>query len=155
MRRKKKIKRNIVPDVKYNDITVTKFINYLMRGGKKSVARRVFYNCFDILAKKSKKDPLEVFKRAVVNAAPMLEVKSRRIGGAHYQVPHEVRGERQQTLAFRWIIQAAKSAKGKPMSEKLANELLAASKNQGTAIKKKDDTYRMAEANKAFAHFAR
>lgn len=155
MRRKHKIKRDITPDVKYNDEIAAKFINALMRDGKKAVARRVFYDCFDMLAQKTKKDPLEIFKKALANVAPVVEVKSRRIGGANYQVPMEVRGERRQTLAFRWLIQAARSAKGKPMSEKLAAEFLAASQNQGAAIKKRDDTHRMAEANKAFAHFAR
>lgn len=155
MRRKQASKRDIKPEVKYNDVLAAKFINYLMREGKKSTATQVLYNCFDILEKKTKKDPVEIFKKAISNASPFLEVKSRRIGGATYQVPLEVRGDRRQNLACRWIINAARSAKGKPMAEKLASELMAASRNEGAAVKKKDDTHRMAEANKAFAHFAR
>ena len=133
---------------------MAKFINYIMKEGKKSTAQRVVYGAFENIEKQIKKDPLEIFDQAVKNASPILEVKSRRIGGAHYQVPREVRGERRIALAFRWIIQAAKSKKGKPMSIKLAAELIEASQNQGAAIKKKQDTHRMAEANRAFAHFA-
>jgi len=155
MRRKKKIKRTINPDPKYNNTLVAKFINQLMKRGKKSVAQRVLYRAFDILIEKSKtEDPLEIFDQAIKNVSPLVEVKSRRIGGAHYQVPREVRGERRTTLAIRWLIQAARAKKGKPMAEKLAAELLDASKNTGVAVKKKEDTHRMAEANKAFAHFA-
>ena len=130
-----------------------KFINYLMSGGKKNTARNVLYGAFDILEKQDK-DPLEIFDMAIKNVTPTVEVRSRRIGGANYQVPREVRGERKMSLAFRWIIKAAQSRKGKPMAERLVQELLDASQNQGTAIKKKQDTHRMAEANKAFAHFA-
>lgn len=155
MRRKKKIKRDINPDPKYNNSLVAKFINHLMKQGKKSVAQRVLYNSFEIIKKSSKsKDPLEVFDQAIKNVSPLVEVKSRRIGGAHYQVPREVRGERKTTLAIRWIIQAAKAKKGKPMAQKLAEELIEASQNTGAAVKKKQDTHRIAEANKAFAHFA-
>jgi small subunit ribosomal protein S7 len=155
MRRKKKIKREINPDPKYNNILVAKFINQLMKDGKKSVAQRVFYQAFEILSKKEKtKDPLEIFDQAIKNTSPLVEVRTRRIGGAHYQVPREVRGERRTTLAIRWLIQAARNKKGKPMAQKLAAEFLDASKNTGTAVKKKEDTHRMAEANKAFAHFA-
>jgi len=155
MRRKKKIKKTISPDPRYDNILVAKFINQLMKQGKKSVAQRVLYRAFEILAKQDKKkEPLEMFDQAVKNVSPLVEVKSRRIGGAHYQVPREVRGERRTTLAIRWLIQATKAKKGKPMAEKLAAELLDASKNTGTAVKKKEDTHRMAEANKAFAHFA-
>jgi small subunit ribosomal protein S7 len=155
MRRKKKIKRDINPDPKYNNGLVAKFINHLMKQGKKSVAQRVLYNAFEIIKKSSKsKDPLEIFDQAVKNVSPLVEVKSRRIGGAHYQVPREVRGERKITLAIRWIIQAAKAKKGKPMAQKLAEELIDASQNTGAAVKKKQDTHRIAEANKAFAHFA-
>lgn len=153
MRRKKKIKRPIQHDPKYNNSLVAKFINHLMFEGKKSTAQRVIYDTFDILEKK-KKEPLETFDLAIKNVSPLLEVKSRRIGGAHYQVPREVRGERRITLAIRWIIQAARTKKGKPMAEKLATELIEASQNTGAAIKKKQDTHRMAEANRAFAHFA-
>ncbi len=155
MRRKKKVKREISSDPKYNNTLVAKFINHLMKGGKKSVAQKVLYDAFGILKKSAKsKDPLEIFDQAIRNVSPLLEVKSRRIGGAHYQVPREVRGERRVTLAIRWIIQAAKTKKGKPMAEKLAEELIDASNNTGTAVRKKQDTHRLAEANKAFAHFA-
>jgi len=157
MRRKRKIKKIIKLDPKYDNILAGKFINHLMSDGKKSVAQRVLYDAFDILgkAKEAKgKEPLEVFEQAVRNVSPLLEVKSRRVGGAHYQVPREVRGERKITLAIRWIIKAAKSKKGKPMSARLADELLAAFQNTGDAIKKKQDTRRMADANRAFAHFS-
>ncbi|QQG45016.1 MAG: 30S ribosomal protein S7 [Candidatus Sungiibacteriota bacterium] len=154
MRRKKKFQREITSDQKYSNVQVAKFINYVMRKGKKSTAQRVVYKTFDLIEKKYKQDPLGVFTTAVQNAGPTLEVRSRRIGGATYQVPREVRGDRRQALAFRWILGAARSKKGKPMHEKLAEELVAATKNEGVAIKKKLDTHRMAEANKAFAHFA-
>lgn len=154
MRRKKKIKKTIQPDFRYDSVLVAKFINHLMRGGKKSTAQRVFYGALEILREKKKdQEPLEVFEKAVKNASPILEVKSRRIGGANYQVPREVRGERKIALAFRWLIKAARTRKGKPMAEKLAEELIEASQNTGAAIRKKQDTHRMAEANKAFAHF--
>ena len=125
-----------------------------MSSGKKSVARSVVYEALDIAGKKAKKEPLAIFDEAIKNASPALEVRSRRVGGANYQVPREVRPERQVTLAMRWLIQAARSKKGKPMAEKLAEELVLASKNEGAAIKKKEDTHKMAEANRAFAHFA-
>ena len=125
-----------------------------MKKGKKDVARKVVYKTFTLIEKKYNQEPLGVFETAMRNVGPALEVKSRRIGGATYQVPREVRGERRQALAFRWILDAARSKKGKPMHEKLAEELIAATKNEGSAIKKKMDTHRMAEANKAFAHFA-
>lgn len=153
MRRKQKAKRIILPDSRYQNIMVAKFINYLMHGGKKTIACKVLYGAFDIL-EKQKKNPLEVFEQALKNVTPTVEVRSKRVGGANYQVPREVRGERKIALTFRWIIGAARSRKGKPMAEKLAQEFLEASQNQGTAIKKKMDTHRMAEANKAFAHFA-
>ena len=155
MRRKRKIKRIINPDPKYNNTLVAKFINHLMKKGKKSVAQKIFYDSFKILKKTDKdKNPLEIFDQAIKNVSPFVEVKSRRIGGAHYQVPREVRGERKITLAIRWLIQAAKAKKGKPMAQKLASEFLDASKNTGLAVKKRQDIHRMAEANKAFAHFA-
>jgi small subunit ribosomal protein S7 len=154
MRRKKKIKREIVPDPQYGNVMVAKFINYVMRRGKKSVAHKVAYRTFNILGEKYKQEPLAVFDAAIKNVGPALEVKSRRIGGATYQVPREVRGERKFFLACNWILVAARNRKGKPMAEKLAEELLAASKNEGAAVKKRLDTHRMAEANKAFAHFA-
>ncbi len=153
MRRKRKYQREILPDPRYQNVVVAKFINRLMQRGKKSVARKIVYDCFDILAKQEK-DPIQIFDEAIKNVSPQLEVKSKRIGGANYQVPREVRGERKLTLAIRWIINAAQAKKGKPMAQKLAEELLSASRNEGTAIKKKQDTHRMAEANKAFAHFS-
>ena len=154
MRRKRKVKRQIQSDSKYNSALVAKFINHIMKEGKKSTAQRVVYSAFENIEKQIKKDPLEVFDQAIKNASPLLEVKSRRIGGAHYQVPREVKGERKTTLAMRWIIRAARSRKGKPMAEKLAHELVEASQNMGAAIKKKQDVHRMAESNRAFAHFA-
>jgi len=155
MRRKKREIRQIQPDLKYNNMLVSKLINTLMWSGQKNVARRIVYDCFDIVGGKTKKDPIQVFEEAMRNTSPFLEVKSRRIGGATYQVPMEVRGERRMTLAMRWVIGAARSKKGKPMREKLAEELVLASRNEGDAVKKKENTHRMAEANKAFAHFAR
>ncbi len=154
MRRKKKEKRIILPDPVYNNVTVAKFINQVMRRGGKTIAQKIVYRAFEIIKEKTKKNPLEVFNLALANASPLLEVRPRRIGGATYQVPREVRGDRRLTLAMRWIIMAAKSKKGKPMREKLAEELINASNNTGAAIKKKEDTHRMAEANRAFAHFA-
>lgn len=154
MARQKREKRNILADSVYNSVIVTKFINQVMRQGKKNIAKKIVYGAFDILKEKTKKEPLEVFEMALENASPILEVRPKRIGGATYQVPREVQGNRRMTLAFRWIIGAAKSRKGKPMVEKLANELIEASENRGPAIKKKEDTHRMAEANRAFAHFA-
>lgn len=154
MRRKRKIKKIVRSDYKYNSSVVAKFISYLMKDGKKSVAEKVFYNSFDAI-NQTKKDALEIFDQAVKNVSPLVEIRSRRIGGANYQVPCEVRGDRRFALASRWIIAAARKRKGKPMAQKLAAEFLDAAKNEGTAIKKKQDTHRMAEANKAFAHFAR
>lgn len=154
MRRKRKIKREIIPDPKYANVTVAKFVNYVMRKGKKEKAQKIVYGAFDLIQEKYKEDPLNVFNAALQNAGPTLEVKSRRIGGATYQVPREVRGDRKMALTCRWILGAARSRKGAPMHKKLAEELVAASKNEGAAIKKKLDTHRMAEANKAFAHFA-
>lgn len=148
--------RNIAgSDIKYGSTKVEKFINSLMWSGKKSTARKVVYDAFEIIKEKTKtEDPLEVFETALRNVGPQMEVRSRRIGGANYQVPREVRPERKQALAFRWILLAARAGKGKPMAEKLAAELISAAKGEGSAVKKKDDTHRMAEANKAFAHFA-
>lgn len=154
-RRKKRVKRDIQPDPVYNSAIVSKLINYIMRRGKKTIARKIVYGAFDIIKNNTKKDPVEVFDLAIQNASPLLEIKPKRVGGATYQVPMEVRGERKLALAFRWIIGAARSKKGKPMKDKLAEELISASKNEGSAIKKKEDTHRMAEANRAFAHFAR
>jgi len=154
-RRKKRVEREIQPDPQYNSKQIAKFINYIMQGGKKETARRIVYDAFDMIRNKTETDPLEVFSRAIRNVSPLLEVRSRRVGGANYQIPFPVRGDRKFTLSSRWIIEAARSKKGKRMAEKLFLELMDASKNQGRAVKKKEDTHRMAEANKAFAHFAR
>ncbi|MBI2033562.1 MAG: 30S ribosomal protein S7, partial [Candidatus Liptonbacteria bacterium] len=132
-----------------------RFVNYVMKDGKKSVAEKVVYGALEAIKNSTKDDPIKIFEKAIVNTSPLLEVASKRIGGANYQIPREVRPERQFILATRWIIAAARSKKGKPMAVKLAEELIAASKNEGAAIKKKQDTHRMAEANRAFAHFAR
>ena len=141
--------------MKYNSLRVEKFINSVMRDGKKSTARKVVYDALDFIKEKTKdENPVELFETAIRNVGPAMEVRSRRVGGANYQVPREVRPERKQALAFRWILIAARGKKGKPMHEKLAEELILASKNEGSAIKKKEDTLRMAESNKAFAHFA-
>ncbi len=154
MRGKQAPKRKRKPDPKYGNDDLAKFINFVMQRGKKSIAQKIVYGAFDIIAEKTKQKPIEVFDLAIRNVSPVLEVKSRRIGGANYQVPIEVKGDRKLTLSMRWIIAAAKSRKGKPMHEKLAFELIDASQKQGEAIKKKDDVHRMAEANRAFAHFA-
>ncbi len=154
MRRKTKIKKYIIPDQRYDNPLVSKLINYVMREGKKSVAQKVVYTSFDIIKEKTKVSPIEIFDRAMRNITPSIEVKSRRVGGANYQVPQPVRNERKVQLAFRWLLLAAKSKKGKPMAEKLAEELMLASNNEGSAIRKKLDTHRMAEANRAFAHFS-
>ncbi len=154
MRRKTKIKKVNNFDPLYKDPLVGRFINYIMRQGKKSTAQGVVYKSFDIIKEKTKSNPLEIFDKAIKNISPSLEVKSRRVGGANYQVPQPVRAERKIQLAFRWIINAAKAKKGKSMAEKLAEELMLAVNNEGSAIKKKLDTHRMAEANRAFAHFS-
>ncbi len=154
MRGKSASKRTIQPDSKYHREDLAKFINYIMRRGKKSVAEKAVYNCFDLISEKTKQDPLEIFDRAIKNVAPTVEVRSRRIGGANYQIPIAVRPDRSFTLAARWIIGAAQSRKGK-MSARLAEEIIGAAENEGTAIKKKQDVYKMAEANRAFAHFGR
>lgn len=152
-RRRRASRRTVVPDPKYKNTLVAKFINGLMRRGKKSVAEHIFYKSMDIIEQKVKQPPLEVFTKAMDNVTPVLEVKSRRVGGATYQVPVNVRPERRSALAIRWIIQYAKQRKGLPMEEKLARELMDASQREGASIKKKEDTHRMAEANKAFAHY--
>ena len=148
-------KHKISPDGVYNDVMVSQFINKVMQGGRKTIAQKIVYGAFAIIKEKTKKEPLEIFKLALENASPLLEVKPKRVGGATYQVPMEARGERKLALATRWILDASRSKKGKPMAEKLAQEIIEASNNQGVAIKKKADVHRMAEANKAFAHFAR
>ena len=147
-------KREILLDPIYNNVKVSKFINYVMRKGKKGRARKIVYDTFEILKEKTKKNPLDIFELAIKNVSPSLEVRPKRIGGATYQVPMEVRPERKLALAMRWILGAAKSKKGRSMKERLANELLEAAQGKGVAVKKKEDTHKMAEANKAFAHFA-
>ncbi len=154
MRRPVKKKSHLEPDIKYSNLLVAKLINYVMQAGKKSVASRVVYDAFEIVEQKAGKPGLEVFEKAMENVSPQMELRSRRIGGANYQVPVEVRPERKVALALRWIIESARSQKGKPMSEKLAEELFNAANNTGNAVKKRNDVHRMAEANKAFAHFA-
>ncbi len=152
-RRKVVTKRSIIPDPVYGDELVTKFINNLMWGGEKSVAERVFYGAMDIIKSKSNDDPVKVFKRAVDNTKPQLEVKSRRVGGATYQVPIEVRMARGVSLSIRWLIQSSRARKEYTMKERLAAELMDAANNTGTTRKKREDTHRMAEANKAFSHY--
>jgi small subunit ribosomal protein S7 len=147
------VKREIQPDPKYNNVMVAKFINKIMQRGKKSLAERVVYNAFDIIEGRMHKNPLPIFEQAIRNATPVLEVKPRRVGGATYQVPVEVRPDRRLSLAMRWLIQSARARSGKSMAEKLANELMDAANNTGATIKKKEDTHKMAEANKAFAHY--
>ena len=155
MAHKKKMKKPpIIPDPVYGNVVIAKFINNLMKKGKKTIARKVMYGALDIIKEKTKKDPVEIFDLALRNTGPLLEVKPKRVGGATYQVPMEVKGERKLTLSIRWIIQGAKSKKGKPMREKLAEELIDAANNTGWAVRKKTNTHRMAEANRAFAHFA-
>tara|TARA_Y100000590_G_scaffold465001_1_gene635937 strand:- start:1001 stop:1468 length:468 start_codon:yes stop_codon:yes gene_type:complete len=154
MRRRRPEKRTILPDPTFNDIVVAQFINYIMKEGKKSKAERIFYGSLDIISNQLKTDnPIEIFKKALSNVSPVLEVKSKRIGGATYQVPMEVSDSRKRSLAMRWILGYSRGRKGKTMSNRLASELIAASNNEGSSIKKKEDTHKMAEANKAFAHF--
>ena len=154
MRRKQKYNKEVEADHKYNSPVITKFINVIMKNGKKTIAEKIVYGALDEMKEQTQKDPMEIFDLAIKNVGPATEVRSKRIGGANYQVPVEVRPERRFALAVRWIRDAARGGKGKPMHLKLADELIAASKNEGSAIKKKEDTHRMAEANKAFAHFA-
>ncbi|MEW6509980.1 MAG: 30S ribosomal protein S7 [Bacteroidota bacterium] len=153
MRKKRSNPRLIAPDPKFGDALVSEFINNIMKRGKKHLARRILYDAFAMIEERTQKPGLEVFKKAVSNTRPMLEVKARRVGGATYQVPTEVRGERSVALAIRWLIAYANDRKDKSMSQKLAAEFIAASQGEGNAIKKKEDTHKMAEANKAFAHF--
>lgn len=152
-RRRRPQKRLILPDPKFKDLIVAKFINGLMYDGKKSTAEKLFYASMDIVDEKAKKSPIEIFKKAMENVAPLLEVKSRRVGGATYQVPIEVRENRRQALAIRWLIRYSRLRNEKTMAERLASEFLNAYKNEGASVKKKEDTHKMAEANKAFAHF--
>lgn len=152
-RRRTAEKRIVLPDAKYGDKVVAKFINNIMEDGKKAVAEKIVYSAFDMMASKTKQDALKVFAEAIDNVKPVVEVRSRRVGGATYQVPVEVRADRRQALAIRWIIDAAKKRSETTMTEKVANELLDAFANKGSAVKKREDTHKMAEANKAFAHY--
>jgi small subunit ribosomal protein S7 len=152
-RRNRPPRREIEPDIKYDNVIVARFINKLMRLGKKSTAERILYDAFDIIESRAHKNPLDVFEQAVNNATPVLEVKPRRVGGATYQVPVEVRPERRLSLAMRWLVQNSRNRTGKSMAEKLAAEFMDAAQGQGATIKKKEDTHKMAEANRAFAHY--
>ncbi|MDT3377092.1 30S ribosomal protein S7 [Labrys portucalensis] len=152
-RRHRAEKREIIPDPKFGDLVVTKFMNAIMYDGKKSVAEKIVYDAFDTIEAKAKQSPITVFQTALSNVAPAIEVRSRRVGGATYQVPVEVRPERRQALAIRWILSAARNRNEKTMEEKLSGELLDASNNRGNAVKKREDTHRMAEANRAFSHY--
>jgi len=155
MRGKQATKREILLDPKFHNLQIAKFINYIMRRGKKSIAQKVVYEAFANISEKLKQDPLEIFEKALKNVGPSLEVRGRRIGGANYQIPFPVRAERRFALSSRWLIEAAKKRKGQTMAEKLALELVDAANEAGEAFKKKVDTHKMAEANRAFAHFAR
>ena len=155
MRRAVKKKNILVPDHLYQSEKVAKFINYVMWDGKKTTSERVVYQAFDIIKEKAKvEDPMEVFEEAIRNAGPSMEVRSRRVGGANYQVPREVKPIRKQTLGMKWIIESARKKKGSPIANRLADEILAASQNEGEAVKRRENSHKMAEANKAFAHFA-
>lgn len=155
MRRKLNLKRELKPDAVYNSLKVSKFVNYVMEEGKKNVARAIVFRCLDTIKEKAKvENPIEIFENALKNTAPQMEVRSRRVGGANYQVPREVRPERKQSLSMKWIIEAARSKKGAPIHIKLADEIIAAANNEGEAVKKRENVHKMAEANKAFAHFA-
>ena len=153
MRKKRAVKRDVLPDSIYNSKIVTKLINQIMNDGKKGTAQRIVYDAFDMISEKTGKDAMEVFNAAMENIKPALEVKSRRVGGANYQVPVEVKETRKQTLAFRWLAQYARLRNGHTMAENLANEIIDASNGMGASVKKKEDTHKMAEANKAFAHY--
>jgi len=155
MRRKIKNKKEIRPDFLYNSTLVEKFTNYLMKKGERAVARKIMYATLEEIKKKARaENPLEIFEKAIKNTSPLLEVRSRRIGGANYQVPREVRPERRLALSCRWILEAARAKKGTTMVHRLTDEIIAASKNEGLAVKKRENAHKMAEANKAFAHFA-
>jgi small subunit ribosomal protein S7 len=155
MRGKQAPKRELTPDTKYGNVMVAKLINYIMRAGKKSVAQAVVYNAFDYIKEQTQKDPVEIFDTAMKNVQPTVEVKSKRVGGANYQIPIQVRGERRLSLGLRWLIGAANAKKGRGMALKLGAEIISAANNEGDAVKKKMDVHRMADANRAFAHFAR
>ena len=153
MRKKRAIRRRVTPDPKFGDELISRFVNSVLQDGKKNIARTIVYSALEQIGQKTDKNPLDIFKKAVDNASPLIEVRARRVGGATYQVPTEVRLERRTALAIRWLISYAQDRSDKSMSQKLAAELLAASTGEGGAVKKKDDVHRMAEANKAFAHF--
>ncbi len=153
MRKKRSDRRQVIPDPKYNDVFLAKFVNNVMSSGKKHLARRILYDAFDIVEQRTKQNPLDVFRKALNNVQPIIEVRARRVGGATYQVPSEVRPERSLALGMRWLIRYARERKDKSMSLKLAAEIIAASNGEGNAIKKREDTHKMAEANKAFAHY--
>jgi small subunit ribosomal protein S7 len=153
-RRKRIFKKNIKPDAKFGNLLIGKFVGYIMKEGKRTTSERIMYDSFDIIHERTKKGGLNTFEQAIKNVAPLVELKSRRVGGANYQVPIPVSGERRTTLAMRWINKAASSKKGKAMAEKLADEFIDASNKVGAAMKKREDVHRMADANKAFAHFA-
>lgn len=152
-RRNRPPKRQIVPDPRYNSAQVTMFVNRMMYGGKKSTAQRILYGALDLIAERSEEEALEVFERALRNITPAVEVKPRRVGGSTYQVPMEVPPDRARSLAIRWLLMAARTRSGRSMSEKLANELMDAAKGQGNAMRKREETHRMAEANRAFSHY--
>tara|TARA_B100000959_G_scaffold276884_1_gene332415 strand:+ start:1506 stop:1976 length:471 start_codon:yes stop_codon:yes gene_type:complete len=152
-RKKQAPKRTVYPDPKYQSLILTKFINFIMYDGKRSVAEKIIYSALDKIKEKTKEDPIKVFNDAIGKVRPNLEVRSRRVGGATYQVPVEVKSKRSQTLALRWILEASRKRKNKTMSDKLFNELMDASQGKGSSIKKREDTHKMAESNKAFAHF--
>ena len=153
MRKRRAVKRDVLPDAIYNSKVVTKLINAVMLDGKKGTSEKIIYEAFDIIKEKTGKDPVEVFEAAMENIMPLLEVKSRRVGGSNYQVPIEVRPDRRQTLGLRWLVNYAKNRSGRGMANKLANEIMDAANGVGGAVKKREDTHKMAEANKAFAHF--
>jgi len=155
MRGKQAPKRDIQPDMKYHEKDIAKFINYIMKRGKKTVAQKIVYDAFDIIKEKTKQDPRHVFNKAMKQISPLLEVRGRRIGGANYQIPYQVRTERRFALASRWLLEATKKRKGKATAGKLADEVMDAAKGEGAAVKKRADVHRMAESNKAFAHFSR
>lgn len=155
MRRKLKSKRILTPDHRYDSVKVAKLINYVMEKGHKNIARAIVYGALDEVKKVTKKEPLEVLETAINNAAPLMEIKTRRVGGANYQIPHEVSEARRLTLAYRWMLEFTRGRQGKPMKNKLADEIMAAAKNEGETIKRRENVHRMAEANRAFAHFAR
>lgn len=152
-RRARVVKRDVLPDQKYNNKTVARFVNRLMYCGKRDVAYALFYRAMDIIADQTKRDPMEVFEQAVKNSTPMLEVKPRRVGGATYQVPVEIKGDRRSALAMRWLLKSARARSGRSMAEKLASEIRDASQGLGATVKKREDTHKMAEANRAFAHY--